>query len=212
MEGAEAFYLHTKLWKSLAEQFAIREELENIIQKKSTLAEGMFQYLEPISLQFLDIVLGKAQSHYSPSVSQAMCINRILKSKRLEELPSEVSEIISSRLRETFYLGMLTQLYLMNFPSRDQFRHVDLVGLEHKWEIDAVTADRVMGYYGDQRNPICMNIWTCHFDEQVQPLLRQHLKIGSFGIGKFRSFFRNLYIAGALLVMDCDLATQQTQE
>ncbi len=100
----------------------------------------------------------------------------------------------------------------MNFPSRDQFRHVGLAGLEQKWEIDAVTADRVMGYYGDRRNPICMNIWTCHFDEQVQPLLRQHLKIGSFGIGKFRSFFRNLYLAGALLVMNCELATKQTQE
>lgn len=212
MADEKAFYAHTKLWKSLAEQFAIREELENFIQQKSVLSEAMFKYLEPISSRFLEIVLGNAESCYSPYVSKALCINRLLKSNPLEVLPPEVSEIISDRLRETFYLGMLTQLYLMNFPSRDQFRHVDLAGLEQKWEIDAITADIIMGYYGERSNPICMDIWTCHFSKQVQPLLKQHLRIGRFRIGKFKSFFRNLYIAGALLVMDCERATKQAQE
>jgi len=53
-----------------------------------------------------------------------------------------------------------------------------------------------------------MNLWEYHFDTQVINTLKNHVKMGFFKAGKYKSIFRNIYLAGALLVMYYDLSTK----
>ncbi len=146
----------------------------------------------------------------APEISEAMCINRLLDGQLLNEIPDEFSISIKKLVKETFYLGVFTQLYLMNFPTRDNFENVNRTQLRRKWQIDAITSDVEMGYYGDPENPILMDLWEYHYYTKVVPKFREKLNPTSFKFGKFKSYFQNLYLSGALLVMYCDLSTKGT--
>ena len=175
---------------------------------KNRIASIVFDYIKPICINFLDIVVGKAESLYNKGVSQGVCINRLLGEKPLHLLPHQSSQTISQLLQETFYLGVFTHLYFFTFPTREFCNKVNIPQLQQKWEIDAIAADSVMGYYGDPKNPMCMKLWEYHFETKVINTLKDHVKIGLFGAGKCKAFFRNIYLAGALLVMDYDLSTK----
>lgn len=180
-----------------------------VTTEKRRIANLVFDYIKSICMNFLDIVVGKAESPYAEEVSQGVCINRLLGKKALHLLPSQSSQTISQLLQETFYLGVFTQLYFFTFPTRECYERVNIPELQQKWEIDAIAADSVMGYYGDPKNPMCMELWEYHFETKVLNELKNHVKIGLFGSGKYQAFFRNIYLAGALLVMDFDLSTKK---
>lgn len=141
-----------------------------------------------------------------------MCINRLLGKNDLANLPNNVSQHIQQLLKETFYLGIFTHLYLMKFPTRDQSDNVNFPLLKRKWQIDSITADHEMGYYGDRQNPILINLWEYHYETKVVHTLIKYFNPSIFKrrwvMGKFKSYFRNLYVLGALLVMYYDLATK----
>ncbi|MFQ5687079.1 MAG: hypothetical protein ACE5GV_10500 [Candidatus Scalindua sp.] len=180
-----------------------------VTAEKKRIANLVFDYIRPICINFLDIVVGKVESSYAEEVSQGVCINRLLGKKALHLLPPQSSQIISQLLQETFYLGVFTQLYFFTFPTREFCEKVNIPQLQQKWEIDAIAADSVMGYYGDPKNPMCIELWEYHFATKVNSALKNHVKIGFFGAGKYKAFFRNIYLAGALLVMDYDLSTKR---
>lgn len=180
-----------------------------VTSDKKRIAELVFNYLKPVCINFLNIVVGMGESSYAEEVSQGVCINRLLGKKSLDLLPTQSSQTISQLLQETFYLGVFTHLYFFTFPTRELGEKVSIPQLQQKWEIDAIVADHVMGYYGDPNNPICMELWEYHFNSTVINTLKNHIKIGFFGAGKYKAFFRNIYIAGALLVMYYDLSTEK---
>lgn len=180
-----------------------------VISDKKRIANIVFDYIKPICINFLNIVVGKAESSYAEEVSQGLCINRLLGKNALHLLPPQSSQAISQLLQETFYLGVFTQLYFFTFPTREFCEKINISQLQQKWEIDAIAADSVMGYYGDPKNPMCMELWEYHFKTKVINTLKNHIKLGFFGTGKYKAFFRNIYLAGALLVMDYDLSTKR---
>jgi len=181
---------------------------EFVIAEKRRTAKLVFDYIKPICINFLDIVVGKAESSYAEEVSYGVCINRLLKKTPLNVLPSESSEAISKLLQETFYLGVFTHLYFFTYPTREFYDRVSIPQLEKKWQIDAIAADHVIGYYGGRNNPMCMELWKYHFEKKVNNELKNNIKMGSFRAGKYKAFFRNIYLAGALLVMGYDLSTK----
>ncbi len=181
---------------------------EFVTPEKNQIANLVFNYIKPICINFLNIVVGTAKSSYAEEVSQGVCINRLLGKKALHLLPQQTSQTISQLLQETFYLGVFTHLYFFTFPTRESCEKVNIQELQQKWEIDAIAADSVMGYYGDPKNPMCIKLWEHHFNTNVINTLKKNIKIGFLGAGKYKAFFRNIYIAGALLVMYYDLSTK----
>jgi hypothetical protein len=179
-----------------------------ITPEKNRVANLVFEHIKPICIYFLNIVVGKTQSSHSPEVSQGVCINRLLGKTPLHLLPQDSSQTISQLLQETLYLGVFTHLYFFTFPTRELYGKVDIHQLQQTWEIEAIAADYVMGYYGDPKNPMCMELWEYHFNKRVINTLKKHVKIGFFGEGKYKAFLKNLYLGGALLVMHYDLATK----
>ena len=178
---------------------------EFVTAEKKRIANLVFDYVKPICINFLDIVVGKTKSSYAEEVSQGVCINRLLGEKALHLLPPQSSQTISRLLQETFYLGVFTQLYFHTFPTREYCGKVNIPQLQQKWEIDAIAADYVMGSYPR----ICIELWEYHFETKVNNALKNHVKVGFFGTGKYKAFFKNIYLAGALLVMDYDLSTKR---
>ncbi|MEA2005795.1 MAG: hypothetical protein U9O50_05995 [Acidobacteriota bacterium] len=202
----------SQFWISTTSHYT-KVSLESVNQfvtsEKKRVANLVFEHIKPICIYFLNIVVGKTQSTCSQEVSEGVCINRLLGKKALHLLPQRSSQTISQLLQETFLLGVFTHLYFFTFPTREFYKKVDLQQLQQKWETDAIAADFVMGYYGDPKNPVCMELWKYHFNTTVINKLKNHVKIGFFGAGKYKAFFRNIYLAGALLVMEYDLATKR---
>jgi hypothetical protein len=178
-----------------------------VTSDKRRIASLVFDYIKPICINFLDIVVGNAESIYYKNLSQGVCINRLLGGGGLHLLSSQSSQTISQLLQETFYLGVFTHLYCCTFPTREFCNKVNILQLQQKWEIDAIAADHVINDYGAP-DPMLMNLWEYHFDTKVINALKNHVKMGFFKAGKYKSFFRNIYLAGALLVMDYDLSTK----
>ena len=181
---------------------------EVVTPEKEKIANLVFNYIKPICINFIDIVVGKTESSYAEEVSQGVCINRLLGKNALHLLPSQSSQTISQLLQETFYLGVFTHLYFFTFPTRELYERVNIPQLQQKWEIDAIAADSVVGYYGDPKDPMCMELWEYHYNTKAITALKKNIKIGFIGAGKYKAFFRNIYIAGALLVTYYDLATK----
>jgi hypothetical protein len=214
MLNSHYFEIWSQFWISTTSHYAqtYLKQPQSVNQfvtaEKKRIAELVFNYLKPVCINFLNIVVGMAKSSYAKEVSQGVCINRLLGKQSLNLLPSQSSQTISQLLQETFYLGVFTHLYFFIFPTRELCEKVSIQQLQKKWEIDAIAADHVMGYYGNPNDPICMELWEYHFNSKVINTLKSHIKIGFFGEGKYKAFFRNIYIAGALLVMEYDLSTK----
>lgn len=183
--------------------------VDGITPAKKKTTEKVFSFLEPLCKEYIQIVSCEPSSFgIVPEVREAMCVNRLLDDRSLDKLPGDLSLTIQELLSETFYLGLFTHLYLMSFPTREQSENVDLFILRQKWQIDAIAADYEMGYYGDPENPILMNIWEFHYRTEVIPILKKNFNPSDFKFGKYKLYFRNLYISGALLVMYYDLSTK----
>ena len=215
MLNSHEFETWSQFWISTTSHYS-QESLKQpqsvnqfVTSKKKRIANLVFDYLKPVCINFLNIVVGRAESSYAKEVSQGVCINRLLGEKTLHLLPPQSPQIISQLLQETFYLGVFTHLYFFTFPTRELCEKVNIPQLQQKWEIDAISADSVMGYYGDPKNPICIELWEYHFNSKVINTLKSHIKIGFFGAGKYKAFFKNTYIAGALLIMNYDLSTKR---
>lgn len=211
----ESFEEWSNFWmKNAAEEIFKLDDLEKgITPEKKRVARHVFNLLEPVCADYLCIVTCQpSSSDVVPEVGEAMCINRILGKNSLTNLSNDVSHHIQELLKQTFYLGVFTHLYLMKFPTRKESENVNFLLLKHKWQIEAITADIQMGYYGDRQNPILMNLWEFHYVTKVDPALKKYLNLSIFKrtwkMGKFKSYFRNLYVSGALLVMYYDLATK----
>jgi hypothetical protein len=65
-----------------------------------------------------------------------------------------------------------------------------------------------MNEYSEAANNLPARIFDWYFDEHARSILRESFGLGFWRLGKARSFFKNLYFAGARLGMQFDLATR----
>lgn len=205
----EDFAHWSKLWKSYASKIITPDSLSRILTTdKEREVKLVYENIKPICKEFINIVIGNCESRYFPEVTIAVCYSRLLKGERINNLHEEQRRLIIKLLQEAFYLGIFSHLYCFHFPTRELVDKVDINRLQKSWEIDTIEPTTVMGYYGDPKNPILMDVWKYHFETEVLNVIKQQFNIGFFAMGKHRQFFKSLYIAGALLVMSHDLATK----
>jgi hypothetical protein len=119
-------------------------------------------------------------------------------------MPKDLQNKTIESLQKTFYFGLFTHLYIMRFRTRGKIASIDLTSVFAKWEVDAIAPSHVLG----KLPPGIIELFQAYYTSSIEPLLRNELKIGRIRIGKHRRFFYELYLAGFLLGLECDMATK----
>jgi hypothetical protein len=193
----------TDLWIEVASKVIgdvadLRAKLEALGQLR--LATLVFGRIESECTEFMRIVIGESKS----AASAGVCYNRLTKVP-IQEMPRELQSKTVDLLQETFYLGLFTHLYMMTFPTREKISSIDLTQVFRKWTVDAIAPSHVLG----GMHQSISDIFQAHFCLHIKPWLKQEFGIGMFGLGLNENFFRELYLAGLLLGLQCDMATKQ---
>ncbi len=195
-----------KKWIKIATTFVEKNQIEEHLNKTSDINKGLFNYLGEIAEDYLQIVTNGHTYNRSEGIHYILGFNRIAKDYNVNNF--EIVNKYRNYLETIFYLGMLTQLNAHAFPTRHLYKKVSLDEIRAEWFISAITADVEMKGYG-ANNPIVMGIFNQYYNNDVRTDIKTDFNVGSFGIGKFDSFFKNLFLAGAYLVMICELATKK---
>jgi len=205
----KTFKEFTDKWLEIAGNFMNKDILQDRIDSKFFLSENIFEFLTPPIQRFIDTSLGRTHTNYGEELSFGYNINRLLKKKSFANLSPNVALNLEELIINQLLFGILTHLYLIDFPTRANYEEVDIIKLENEWIINAIAADNHIGYYGLKENPICMDIYHHHYKNKVRPILKKQIGINMFKIGAFDVYFKHLYLAGALLIMSCDLRTRK---
>jgi len=193
----------TNLWIDVASNVIadvadIRAELG--ARDKLRLAALVFERVELECIAFMRIVIGESRS----VTSEGVCYNRLTEVP-IQQMSRELQSKTIDLLQETFYLGLFTQLYACSFPTREKISSVDLAQVFRKWMVDAIAPSHVLG----KMDRLITDIFQVYFSAHIEPLLKQEFRVGMFGLGRHMQFFRELYLAGFLLGLECDMATKQ---
>ncbi len=193
----------TERWISTASSFIVdvsdlRHELES--RDKLRIAEMVYDHLLLACTDFLDFVTGKVQDN----TSEGICYNRLLPLP-IQSLASQVRDEVINLLNTSFYMGVMTQLFLFDFPTRDKIPSVEIDSIIPGWRLDAIVASNVVG----KMPPVINDIAERHFRESVEPFLKKSFSVGILRMGRHKAFHREVFYAGLLLVMECDMASKR---
>ncbi len=172
-----------------------------------------FPLLINIAVPFLNSAksLDSANEIPIPNYGQAICFPfRFLGKTSIDELPNQTGEKLSDSLDTIFFSGINFHLFWATFPTRKEYKNVNVEELKGKWLIDALLADQTMrNFYPGEGRPMSKDAFDKYFLTHCLSLLKNDLKIGFFKRGICKSFFRNIYWAGALLGTQYDMATKK---
>jgi len=161
---------------------------------------------------FLGIVRGtnKGNEIGHPGIERAMCFpSRFLKKPSTIDLPDTLRMLIDDVIDSTFYLGLISHLYLHTFPTRSNVERIDIDNLIYKWGLQALIADRLMKTYSKKANDLPRRVFESYYYSKIEPILKKQLKVGFWIRGQCRSYLRNLFFSGARLGMLFDLMTSE---
>jgi len=200
-------------WVSIAFKLTDHpDQFKDLVEKREKSVEEIYNYLSMLCSHFLKVVIDEAEPHsLHPSIKEAVCINRLLGKNSLETLSTGVAQILKQQLYDNFYFGLLGHLYLYDYPSRDKYYLVDINLLEREWERETIVANLGLRGYTDAM-PLIKVIYEYNFANDYRPFLKSNIGVGMFRMGRYKSFYRNINFAGALLVLMCDLTTNKVKD
>jgi hypothetical protein len=155
--------------------------------------------------------LDRANEIPIPNYGQAICFpSRFLGKSSIDELPNQVSEKLSNAIDIIFFSGLKFHLFWATFPTRKEYKNVHAENLKSQWLLEAILSDQTMkNFYTGEGGAMSKDIFEKYYTNHCLGLLKNDLKIGFFKRGICKSFFRNIYWAGALLGVQYDMATKQ---
>ncbi|OGW38579.1 MAG: hypothetical protein A2Y97_13160 [Nitrospirae bacterium RBG_13_39_12] len=165
-----------------------------------------------ISKSFLKATKDIEEAHNIPipDYGKAICFPyRFLRKPSVSTMQGQGGEKLSNALDEIFFTGLNFHFFWSTFPTRKEYQNVDVDALKSKWLLEALLADKTMGrFYQGQGGQMANNIFAVRYSTTCEPLLKEEIKISFFKRGMCKSFFRNIYWAGALLGVQYDMATK----
>lgn len=171
-----------------------------------------FPLLISIALPFLNSAkyLDKANEIPIPDYGQATCFpSRFLGKSSIDDFPNQVGEKLSNAIDIIFFSGINFHLFWATSPTRKEFKKVNAQELKSKWLLEAILADRTMkNFYPGEGGAMSKDVFEKYYSKFCMSILKNDLKIGFFNRGICKSFFRNIYWAGALLGVQYDIATK----
>lgn len=160
--------------------------------------------------RFLGLVCGRLQGEEIgvPQLGTSLSIPSRLYGKRgREALDAGALQRLDEAIRSTFHLGLATHLTLQIYPTRKHVDRVDGDDLLKEFAPEALVATQHMSRYDSENNGIPRSIYERHFGEDVEPFLKEELRLGFWKMGKADANFTHLFFSGALLGLQFDLRT-----
>jgi len=139
---------------------------------------------------------------------RVMCFPvRYLNQPSTAAMPDGPGVVIEDIIEETFFLGLMCHLGLTKFPTRSDVQIVDMDALFDKWILSTLISDTKMRTYDKEYGRVPSHLFESLYRSNIEPVLKEQFGFGFWKRGKSRTFFRNLFFAGACLGMHCDLMT-----
>lgn len=170
----------------------------------------------PVVLKISELFLGSAKdievanSISIPDYGKAICFPyRFLGKPDVSAFPNQAGDKLSNTLDSIFFSGLNFHFFWATFPTRKEYKNVDIDTLKSKWLLEALVADKTMGkFYQGEGGQIAKDLFDIRYSTTCEPLLKQEIKVGFFKRGMCKAYFKNIYWAGALLGVQYDMATK----
>jgi hypothetical protein len=170
--------------------FQKTEEANNIAYKK----------IEPLCKSVIEVLQDKnsGENISLPGLqSKVGFYNRILKKIPKEKLPSDTINEIDNIIKNSFLLGLISHLYLLDNPTRNGFENADAASIVKILAPYIMASSAKMRKYNKKFNTIPILIFENYFDNQIAPVLNGKLDLGLLQTASSRNYFTNLFFAGA---------------
>ncbi len=136
--------------------------------------------------------------------------NRILKKQTKEKLPPETIKEIDVIIKNSFLLGLISHLYLLDNPTRNGFENADASAVMKTLAPYLMASSSKMRKYNKKFNTIPILIFEKYFDNHIAPVLNSKLDLGLLQCASARNYFTNLFFAGARFGEMLDKDTKKT--
>lgn len=186
----------------------LTEEQNNL----KDLAKIVFNTVKPVFVKYIGICLGfnKGYELGHPNIEKGLCfMERIFNKRSTESIKNPEKNIIEKLIKDTFFLGFASYLMLYHFPTRNLIENININILAEKWSIETLRAEQIMINVDETLIDWLKAIFNQHYSTNVQPFLKNQMKIGFWKMGKCDSYFNNLFYAGSLLALMSDLETKK---
>jgi len=211
LTNLERIQLHIETWHkslNLDPNYLSSAEYQDAIG----LAKSVYERVEPLCEAFLNVVKGLDDGSTLSIVDYYKVMNfprRFLKLPSITSLPQSQRVMLEPTLEEAFLLGFLFHFTTYKFPSRNQLDRVNTDKLLQSWALETLVADNKMKQYNKELSKIPEACFESFYETQIQPKLKEVLKLGFWTRSKCYSFLHNLFFAGVLLGMRWDLCTKE---
>jgi len=146
----------------------------------------------------------------NPEAARLVCpFPQLLNISSIEQVQLIARKELNDAIDQTFLLGLTSHLILFNHHARPKIGRIDTSLLFTKWAESAAVADMQLKAYNRDSNGIPNGVYLAQYMAQIQPVVKEKLRIGFWKEGKFRSRFRNIYYSGCLLGMESDVAASK---
>lgn len=170
------------------------------------IARERWEILAPISVEMFTLIT-------SPTIDSAMnqhgrmyafCARVLAPSANTD---AQTTALVHSRLEEVFVAGFLVHHALTSFPGREtSVERIDISALVSRFPGEALGADSRLRSYDLKHARIASTIAVALYEDRLEHLLRDVIRIGWWKRAKSLSFFTNLFWAGILLGVMTDLS------
>lgn len=182
-------------------EFLKSEEYINM----KVIANQIFNLTSDKSNMLLEVVKGNESGQIIglPN-SSAICFKTRFLGDDL--LKSDIKTQLDKSIEDIYYFGFLQHQFLWGFPTRHKVNSVNIEDLFAEYYPKALIADIVLkGYMKDSSKTHA--ILKYYYDVNMEKFIKNELRIGFFKRVLCKSFFKNLYLSGALLGMEFDMKT-----
>jgi hypothetical protein len=197
----EEFEHWRNIWISVIKDIADEKIIEEIVNDKTKRKVGkkVFEKINIICKSYMDIVVGNKK------IKELEILNygRLLENINKNSVNAANKQKIVRLLNETFYLGIISMLFITKYPTRENVGNVDIKSVYNNWIINSICASEVLG----KCDELIYKIYQKYFNDNVHEFLSKELNIKN--IGMHISFFEELYLAGILLIINFDKATKK---
>ena len=138
------------------------------------LANLVFERVKMKCAIFLGVVRGlnKGQDMGLPGIESALCFPaRFLKEPSTATLPHALTVAINDIIENTFFLGLMSHLFLNTFPTRGNVKQVNMDTLVHTWGLKALVADMTLKTYSRDLNDLPLRVFEYYFTSSIEPTI-----------------------------------------
>ncbi len=177
--------------------------------EKST--EITYTKLEPLCNSLIRVLQGVKNGDeigfpgIENKISFPICV---LKQQSVEMLPAETRNIADDIIHDTFLLGLISHLLLCDYPSRNNYESVDIKAVMDMLAPKIMSSSSKMRKYNKEFNTVPVLIFENYYDNNIVPVLKEQLKLGTMSRASARNYFINLFFSGARFGEQLDKETK----